>query len=214
MSTTPDYLRTTFLERLAHDLRGAASTATGGLDEVSEQVKGSDGERFAEIARRSIARVLRISTSLAEAAELERGALQLAKADVDLLEIASAAADGARALENRRAIEVLVTGTGRARGDAGRLKRATFELVSNAIRAARSKVTISVADGAGATVTIVVSDDGPGCPPLVPRFTPTQERRGLGLGLAMAMDVARAHGGTLKVERDGGLTHVSLTMLA
>lgn len=96
------YLGRTFLERLAHDLRGATSIGAGALDELAEQLRGTDAEPLSQIARRSLARVLRISTSLSEAAELERGGVTLSSADADLLETARAAVEGARALENRR----------------------------------------------------------------------------------------------------------------
>jgi signal transduction histidine kinase len=204
------YLRTNFLERLAHDLRGAASTGGGALDELATQLSGNEGERFAQIARRSLARVLRMSQSLAEAAELERGNVALHVTDNDLHTLISSAVGGAQALENRRGIALTVEGGGTARCDAERLKRAVFELASNAIRAARTKVQAS-ATIHGARVVIAISDDGPGAPPVVPRFTPTGERRGLGLGVAMAADVAALHGGGLTVERLSDLTVVSLS---
>ncbi len=207
------YLRTTFLERLAHDLRGATSTGAGALDELSEQLRGTDGELFAQIARRSLARVLRISTSLGDAAELERGAVALQTADADLLEVANAAAEGARALENRRGVGLTVGGAGRARCDAARIKRAIFELVSNAIRVARTTVRIDVRVESN-RATITVDDDGPGCPPAAARFTPTTERRGLGLGLPLAVEIAALHGGSLEITRKAEFTSVSISFPA
>lgn len=207
------YLRTVFLERLAHDLRGATSIGVGALDQLTEQLRGTDGESFSKIARRSLARVLRISTSLSEAAELERGGVTLTLADADLLEMARAAAEGARALENRRGIELTVAGAGRARCDEGRIKRAIFELVSNAIRLAHTQARVDVRVEGGRAI-ITVDDDGPGCPPAAARFTPTTERRGLGLGLPMAVEIAALHGGSLDISRKSEFTAVSISFPA
>jgi signal transduction histidine kinase len=97
----------------------------------------------------------------------------------------------------------------RVRGDALELGRVVRNLLENAQRHATSMVTVelSVHDG---IVALAVSDDGPGIPPedrerIFERFTRLDEARdrdhgGAGLGLAIARDVLRLHGGDIHVE--------------
>ncbi|MFD9909841.1 ATP-binding protein [Streptomyces sp. NPDC059063] len=100
-------------------------------------------------------------------------------------------------------------------GSRGQLARVLGNLVTNAQRHARSRVTVTTrADGAWAVLE--VADDGDGVPPaererIFERFVRLDDARGrdeggAGLGLAIARDVATRHGGTLTVTEspDGG----------
>jgi len=97
------------------------------------------------------------------------------------------------------------------------LRRALDNLVGNAVRyGTRAVVTVRTTPRA---VTITVEDDGPGIPPEARdqavrpfvRLDPARNQdrgSGVGLGLAIVSDVARAHGGVLRLgtsEDLGGL---------
>lgn len=78
-------------------------------------------------------------------------------------------------------------------------------LLENAAKWARSQVRVA-AWSEGASVVLVVEDDGPGIPPQHRRAALARgvrldpERSGTGLGLAIAGDVAGAYGGELHLE--------------
>ncbi len=85
------------------------------------------------------------------------------------------------------------------------LRRAVTALVDNAVRHARTDVTVGV-QGNGSNVVVRVSDDGRGIEPdLLPRLferfesspAPGSTRRSYGLGLALVSEVAAGHGGTV-----------------
>ena len=97
------------------------------------------------------------------------------------------------------------------------LRRAVDNLVSNAVRYGdRAEVSVTLSEK---SLRIRVEDDGPGIPPeqrgdAIRPFTRLDSARnqnrgsGVGLGLAIAADIARAHGGVLRLgesERLGGL---------
>lgn len=103
------------------------------------------------------------------------------------------------------------------------LKRALANLVSNAVHyAGGATVRLSLAaDGGG--VNIEVEDDGPGIPPqeLDRVFEPfhrleasrNRETGGVGLGLPIARNILRAHGGDISLaNRPGGGTKASVTL--
>ena len=90
-------------------------------------------------------------------------------------------------------------------GVASRLESALRNLLDNALSFARSRVTVDVRRE-GEQVVLAVSDDGPGVPAedvarVFDRFFTTRgDRRGTGLGLALARAVVEAHGGTIVVD--------------
>ncbi|MGW5719507.1 sensor histidine kinase [Amycolatopsis sp. NPDC003865] len=109
----------------------------------------------------------------------------------------------------RDGVEVRVEAMPVVRGHAGRLERLLRNLVDNAERHARSRVTITITASDGQAV-LGVQDDGPGIPAeererVFDRFVRLDADRareddgGAGLGLAIAAEIARSHGGTLAV---------------
>ncbi|TXS56952.1 sensor histidine kinase [Streptomyces sp. t39] len=107
-------------------------------------------------------------------------------------------------------------------GARGQLARVVGNLLDNAQRHAATEVTAIVRSERG-QVVLTVGDDGEGVPPaererIFERFVRLDDARtrddgGAGLGLAIARDVARRHGGTLTVgssPRGGALFELRL----
>lgn len=100
-------------------------------------------------------------------------------------------------------------------GREGALKRALGNLINNA--AAHGEAVRLSVEASGGRVSILVDDDGPGIAPSdrEDAFRPfsrldesrNANRTGVGLGLAIARDTIRAHGGELRLEDSplGGL---------
>ncbi|MGE5088183.1 MAG: ATP-binding protein, partial [Candidatus Levyibacteriota bacterium] len=88
-------------------------------------------------------------------------------------------------------------------------------LADNACKWAAGRVTIDIRDDAG--VTLVVADDGPGCPPEALAVLGTRGERidesvpGYGLGLSIARDIVELAGGTLGFGRSATLGGLEVT---
>jgi signal transduction histidine kinase len=199
------YLRTVFLERLSHELKGPLGVTLGVLDEL-EASHESEPARIAQLlamARRSSRRLVGVAERLQRTAQLERGAIDWHRERHDLRDAAERALERARELDSRRGIGLQVVRCREACWadvDVAWVTMATSELLLNAIRNARSRVVLSTSCGDG-EVRLQVHDDGLGFSgPVAPRFLPTSRPQGLGLSLCLAEDVARAHGGGLTID--------------
>jgi signal transduction histidine kinase len=116
----------------------------------------------------------------------------------------------ARRTGDRIPVEVTVAEGLQVAGSRSQLARVVGNLIDNAQRHAAASVTASVRRRGG-RIVLAVADDGAGVPHeererVFERFVRLDDARtrddgGAGLGLAIARDVARRHGGTLTVGR-------------
>ncbi len=164
--------------------------------------------------RRDVAEMERLLDSFLSF--VREDAREEAAAPVDPVPLVHTAVEDAhRAGQNVRLHAVEGSGTALLRETA--IRRALGNLIGNAVRyGSRAEVSLAISDRA---VRFTVEDDGPGIPrdrreEAMRPFTRLDRSRnqnsggGVGLGLAITADIARSHGGTLRLgdsERLGGL---------
>jgi two-component system sensor histidine kinase RstB len=198
------FLRTEFLHRLAHDLRGHAGVIHGALQELEAAAgdKASGASTFFAMAKRGVKRILRTADRLQQTGQLERGAPSLSESECDIRALVQQAAEEAHNIEGRKKINVELDMPAVIVGcvaDSHWLTSAFFELASNAIRHAHSRVRVTV-ENKPDQIAVEFADDGKPTGPFGPtRFQAPRERRGLGLGLSIVHDVAVAHHGSLNI---------------
>jgi signal transduction histidine kinase len=127
---------------------------------------------------------------------------------VDLDDLVLAEAAATRPRPGIR-VDLSAVSAAQVSGDPAMLERVVRNLLDNAVRHARSAVSVSLA-GRDGLAELVVADDGPGIPPadreaVFERFTRLDEARtrdsgGVGLGLAIVRDAVAMHAGTVTVE--------------
>lgn len=194
----------------SHELRSPVTAIRQHAEVAVAHPERASVEELAEVV---LAEDLRLQ-------QLVEDLLFLARADEDRFRVESRPVDlddlvleEVARLRATTALRVDATGVsaGRVAGDAGQLRRLLRNLADNAARHAGSIVALSI-DGSGAgtgTVVLRVEDDGPGIPPedrarVFERFVRLDEARareggGSGLGLSIAAEIARAHGGTVEI---------------
>jgi signal transduction histidine kinase len=204
-----DWVRTTFLRRVAHDIVGGAGVTRGALDEIERMAaEGRRDEALLAIARRAVTKLERIGRRLRLVGLAEGGELMIAKASVDLREVVDAGVAEAAELDGRRTVKIervradapLVT-----QADAEHVRIAISEIAANAVRFARARVRVIERRDEHDTFVIVIDDDGPGFPPslaseLKPRLRSREGQRGMGASLPVAVDIVEAHGGRVSFE--------------
>jgi len=199
--------RTTLLAAVSHDLRTPLTRL------ALELALSEPGERVEEM-KRDVAEMEHMIDEYLAFARGE-GAESIETVDVGrLLEEVSAAAERSGAKLTVAATPGLEVGVRR-----NALKRALSNLIMNAASHAR---TVEVTGRAGQMggIEIVIDDDGPGIPEdrYEEAFAPfgrldewrNPNEKGVGLGMAIARDIVRGHGGDVTLARSplGGLRAV------
>lgn len=200
------YLRTQFLERVAHELRGPLGVIDGAVQELECALgdQAAAHKPLMDMVRRGIRRLARTADRLQQTGQCERSTLELEWQRCDLAGLIRSSVAEAATTEGRKMIRVQLEvpeGPRFCELDERWMKVALYEIASNAIRHAREQVTVSLAyDEQGFDVSFVDDNRSPAeFGPL--RFRPPPESRGLGLALAIVRDVVSAHGGQLRIER-------------
>lgn len=218
-------LRDRFLANVSHDLK----TPLTGLRLHAELLGAEDldaatRQRHGAVVRAEGARLSALVEDLLELSAMQQGRRQVEVEPVDLGAAVRAEAAVWRPLFERdgTVLHVAVHGDAEALADPVALGRIVTNLLQNAMRHGRpprdggpSWVRLE----AGPGPRVVVCDNGPGVPAALrqqlfartPRRAPIGE--GLGLGLAVSRELARACGGDLHC-RDEGSTVFELTLPA
>ena len=185
--------RSQLLAGVSHDLRTP-------LTRLKLQFELMEPSAEVEDAKRDLKEM---EETLDEYLAFAKGQTEEAPAQVNLGALASEVAAEAKRVGAEVAVQSTgdVTTPGRARG----LKRCITNLIDNAA-AHGDRVLVGV-NGEDSAVTVVVDDNGPGIPPeqYEEAFRPfsrldatrSRNQKGVGLGLAIARDVARSHGGDI-----------------
>jgi len=197
----------------AHELRTPVTLLQGTVEAMIDGVYPLDTATLRSMHEETI-RLSRLIDSLRELETIESGELELDLKEVSVPEIARKAVSLFSAQASAKGIELTVvendSGNPRLVADSLRLGEVVYNLISNAIKysPAGSRVRVSVwADSAFAC--IAVDDSGPGIPKeererIFERFyridrSRAQDSGGRGLGLAIASEIVKAHGGRIEV---------------
>jgi two-component system OmpR family sensor kinase len=206
-----------FVADASHELRTPLTSIRGYTDLMQAGALDEPDAR-ADALRRIQAesgRMAELIDDLLVLARLDQGR-PLEQLPVDLVAVATDAAQDARAVDPDRPVALVVPDRPVVvQGDEGRLRQVVANLLTNARvhTPAGTPVTVRVAVEDG-TARIVVADEGEGMAPEVAtrvfeRFyradsSRSRDRGGSGLGLSIVAAVAEAHGGRAGVESAPG----------
>ncbi len=202
-----------FVSDVSHELRTPLTALRGRIEVTLTRPRSRpEYEDTLRSLEAEVERLTRLSEDLLLLARLDRGAPAPRREHVDLSELLTAVAEQVRPLAEARgqSLEEHVDPGLVLTADQDQLIRLFFNLLDNAVKFTSDGGRIGLAghrDEAG--VTVEVSDTGAGIAPehvdkVFDRFYRAEESRaratgGHGLGLAIAGEIARAHGGTLSV---------------
>ncbi len=199
---------------LAHELRTPLATIQARVEALQDGVLPANGENLAVIGD-EVERLGRLLKSLRSLDDMDAADFTVEHRRLRLDDVAAEGIAAARERFAKKSVELRLEGQPvEVLGDRDRLRQVADNLLDNALKFTPSggHVTVRVAPLTGSpTAELSVSDDGPGITPdelphLFERFYRADSARrtpGAGLGLAIALRLVEAHGGSLRAESDG-----------
>ncbi len=213
----------TFAAMLGHDLRSPLDfilTASHLLDRVAD-----DPEAVRRTARQMRTSGMRMGRMIADMLDLARGRLgggiPIRLQSIDLASLAQRVVVECQAVQPQTPIVVDTAGVLTCDGDPERLAQVVSNLLGNALQHGSPGQPISLRlDGtAPATVEITVKNAGEIAAETLPHLFEAFSRGpgrsrdgGLGLGLYITQQIARAHGGDVTVHSERGATAIQVTL--
>lgn len=194
---------------VAHDLRTPLSFFKMGTQLVAEDPAGEESMELLVRMERSVDQMSRLIEDLLEVAKLKAGALALKLRPVSAEMLLDDAFSMLKPLAERHSIALVLKaerGLPLVLADYEPILRVFTNLVVNAVKfsSQNSDVQVTAARQGDSMVRFCVSDTGAGIAPehlarLFDRFWQVDgaDRRGAGLGLAIAKEIVTAHGGTI-----------------
>jgi signal transduction histidine kinase len=198
----------------AHELRTPVTLIRGSLEAMIDGVFPMDLNTIRSVYDETM-RLSRLIEMLRELELIDSGELKLSLDDIDVLPALEKAANLFKTSSGEKDIKIEVADRGAGalavRVDALRFDEVLYNLIENAIKYSPrgGKVDLTVRRE-GPSVLISVDDSGPGIPAserekVFERFyrmdkSRAQDSGGRGLGLSIAYEIVKAHGGSIRIE--------------
>ena len=196
-----------FVAEASHDLRTPLALMLTEIELALAQPRTPEElTRALHSVNDEVRRLIVLAEDLLDRAGAEEGGVPIEARPVDLVALATQVAHRFAAGSGDRTIRITGSPAAEIQGDATRLDRALSNLVDNALRHGNGDVEIDIRSTDG-TAELTVADEGAGFAP-----DPASPAAHAGLGLTIARQIARAHGGTVDTQRINDRTHVRLRL--
>ncbi len=216
---------TRFSGDAAHEMKTPLAILQAQLEGSLQRAKDASPEQreYAEQLD-EVQRLKGILQKLLLLSQTDAGQLAISTESFNLADLVRAAASDVEFLAPDRKTAVEAPAELRVPGDADLVKQILENLVSNAVKFGDAGGTIRIqVEDCGKTAAVTVTNNGPAIPPqdtehIFERFyrvDPSRSRKteGAGLGLSLAREIAKAHGGELTLaQSDGHLTRFVLVL--
>ena len=209
-----------FVNDASHELNSPLTTLVGLLDLARAKDQAIDPDTAASVLLPEALRLTDMVADMILLARADESGIPLRRGEVDLDEVVSGEIARLEAITDFAVHTRIVAA--RIDGDEEKIARALRNLIDNAVRHTRDRISVTMARGDG-FVTVSVADNGPGIPEadrarVFQRFVRLDEARGRatggsGLGLAIVSEIVQAHGGTAAITgTPGGGATVSMRL--
>jgi signal transduction histidine kinase len=225
---TANAVKSVFLANMSHELRTPLNSIKGFAEILALEILGPLPEKYKEYAdliNDSGTHLLGVINNLLDMAKIEAGRIELAPESTDLREIIANVVFMLRGQAEDNDVKVLTEAATdhKLKVDPLRIRQALVNVISNAIKFTPSgTVTLSVACD-GTSHNLIVADTGVGMTAddievalklygQAEGATFTRRFEGTGLGLPLARQLVKLHGGNLNIESEPGVgTTVTLS---
>ncbi len=213
-----DQMKSEFFANISHELRTPLTLIVSPVDAMLATVEPGADRDALKVVRRNASRLLRMIDDLLDLAKLEGGGLRLRVERVDLRDLVEQVVGNAHPAATARHIELSFASHGEpveTFGDPHRLEIVLTNLLGNAMKftPAGGKIDVRMRHRPNGT-SVEIADTGPGISheeqaQIFKRFhqverSARRHQGGVGIGLALALELAELHGGSLSVDSELG----------
>jgi two-component system sensor histidine kinase CpxA len=209
---------------VSHELRSPLARLNVALEIAKQRSTPETAGALQRIETESN-RLNEMISSILTLSRLESGAVDVSRDRVDIAAVVASVAEDAdfEARARSKRVEFTADGPAVIQGNERLLRSAVENVLRNAVRYTKENSAVEVALGADNGRTVIdIRDHGGGVPdeelanlfrPFY-RITEARERKtgGIGLGLAIAEQAIRAHGGTISAANEGDGLVVRITL--
>jgi len=209
-----EQVRRDLVADIAHELRTPIAVLQAGHEALVDGFAEPTPEQLASL-REEVLRLARMVEDLQTLAAADAASMHLDRRPCDLGQIAASAVDSLEGRFSAAGIPLARRlGSAEILADPRWLHHVVTNLLTNALKFSKPGSTVSIDTGAaGSEAILQVSDTGIGIPPeelphIFGRFWRGQQAAqtsGTGIGLAIAAELARAHGGSLTADSEVGV---------
>src|SRR5262245_37448251 len=211
-------LKNDLVATVAHEFRTPLTSLRMAIHLCTEQIAGPLNDKQAEIlhsAREDCDRLQGMVDDLLDMSRIESGRVELYPLPSEPAGLIAAAVDEFKVESETKGVRLstrIATADASVLADRERIGHVFSNLVGNAVRYTPKGGSITVgAEVKNGTVRFTVADTGSGIPQeyqerIFEKFfqVPNSERKGTGLGLYIAKEIVRGHGGDIGVESEPG----------
>lgn len=213
-------MKSKFLSMAVHDVRTPLASIKGFGEMLSRQPLEGTQKKYVDYIVRGTDQINRLMSDLTDLAVIEAGKLRLDKKEFMLPEMLSDIVPAIRVIADKKGVTVISPDDEDIPnvpviGDRFRLVQALMNFLNNGVKFTPSGGTVEVKVSViGRRVTLAVKDTGPGIHPserdkVFGKFyqskhaTATDQKKGWGLGLAIAQEIVVGHSGEIGVDSPG-----------
>jgi PAS domain S-box-containing protein len=212
-----DRMKAEFVATLSHELRTPLTAISGWIQMLRDAPSPDEIQQAIQVIERNVRLQSQLIEDLLDMSRIESGKIALDLQRVDLATVTTGALETARTAVEPKEIRLtwsFGSVNGVILGDKNRLQQIIWNLLSNAVKFTPKQGKIHVViRQVNSHVELSIIDSGKGIPPeflplVFDRFrqadaSTTRSHGGLGLGLAIAKNLAELHGGSLRAHSGG-----------
>lgn len=215
-----DKQKTAFLSFASHQVKAPITTIRGYASMIADGSYGETSEKAKEAAGKIMEVGLQVATMVNDFLDLrkiEEGKMEFKMAPFDLVALVQSVVDNLQVLAKAKSLTLTLERSPATpssftfMGDSTKLRQVFQNLIENAIKYTdKGFVKVSLQGRGGAGVSVSVQDSGRGIPPeVLPHLFEQFYRgsagsiQGSGLGLFIAREIVKAHGGDIVAESEG-----------
>jgi PAS domain S-box-containing protein len=210
-----DQLKTDFLDIASHELRTPLTSIRGFSGVLADGMLGELNEKQKDALLKVISnsdRMIRLINDMLDISRIRSGRLEMNIARLDISEVIEGVVAGMKLLSEKKSISQIVDIPDSLviEGDRDRIEQLITNLVDNAIKFTPDGGSVSVnASDHETCVEVTISDTGIGIalddlPHVFEEFWQVKKSKGIGLGLTIAANIVREHGGEVWATSEKG----------